>query len=80
MHHRKMYMYINFQQNQINKSVKTVLKNILQIIASCINLQLPIVNFKKLIISDMHYRITCMYINFQQNRVSLICAHKFNCK
>ena len=27
-------------------------------------------NFKKSIISDMHHRITYMYINFQQHRVS----------
>ena len=24
MHHRKAYMYINFQQNQVSRSVKTV--------------------------------------------------------
>ena len=24
MHHRKTYMYINFQQNRVNRSVKTV--------------------------------------------------------
>ena len=38
-------------------------------IATCINLQLPIVIFKKMIISDMCHRKTYMYINFQQNRV-----------
>ena len=42
----------------------------LQKIASCINLQLPIVIFKESIISDMHRRKAYMYINFQQNRVS----------
>ena len=26
-------------------------------------------NFKKAITSDMHHRITCMYINNQQNRI-----------
>ena len=34
------------------------------------NLQLPILISKKSIILDIHHRIPCMYINFQQNRVS----------
>ena len=38
-------------------------------IASCINLQLPIVIFKKSIVLDMHHHKTYMYINVQQNRV-----------
>ena len=42
----------------------------LQEIASCINLQVPIVIFKELIMSDIHRRIAYMYINFQQNRFS----------
>ena len=36
----------------------------LQIIATCINLQLPIVILKKKDYLDMHHRITYMYINF----------------
>ena len=41
----------------------------LQIIASCINLQLPIaINFEKIDFLDMHHNIT--YINFQQTQVS----------
>ena len=28
MHHRKTYMYINFQQNQVSTSVKTVHTNL----------------------------------------------------
>ena len=35
-----------------------------------LNLQLPILIFKKLIISDMHHRAMYMYINFQQNQAS----------
>ena len=39
-------------------------------IASCINLQLPIVILKKRkIILDIHHHKTYMYINFQQNQV-----------
>ena len=43
----------------------------MQMVASCINLQLPIVILKKSRISDMHHHITYMYNNFQQ-----ICACK----
>ena len=63
-------MYINFQQNQVQISVITVHTMYSQKIASCINLQLPIVINKKLTLSDMHHRETYMYINFQQNHVS----------
>ena len=35
----------------------------------CLKLQLLILYFVKSLISDMHYRITYMYINFQQNQV-----------
>ena len=38
-------------------------------IASCINLQLPIVMFKKSTLSNVHHCKTYMYIYFQQNRV-----------
>ena len=38
-------------------------------IASCINLQLPIVILKESIFLGMHHHKTYMYINFQQNRV-----------
>ena len=41
----------------------------LQIIASCLKLQLPIVILKKWTISDMRHCKTSMYINFHQNRV-----------
>ena len=41
MHHRITYMYINFQQIWVSRSVKTVRAQIyLQKNASCINLQL----------------------------------------
>ena len=48
LHHHKTYMYINFEQNQVNRSVITVHTNMLQKNASCINLQLPIVTMKKI--------------------------------
>ena len=63
-------MYINFQQTRVSRSVQTVHTNIFAIIASCINLQLPIVILKKMDYLDMHHRVTYMYINFQQTLVS----------
>ena len=47
MHYCITYMYINFQQTLVSRSVQTVHTNILQIIATCINLQLLIVIIKK---------------------------------
>ena len=48
MHHHKTYMYMDFQQNRVCKSVKTVHTNLFAKIASCINLQLRIVFLKKI--------------------------------
>ena len=42
MYHRERYMYINFQQNQVSKSVKTVQTNLCEKFLNCINLQLSI--------------------------------------
>ena len=42
MHHRITYMYINFQQNWVCRSVKPCTQIYLQKIANCINLQLAI--------------------------------------
>ena len=69
MHHRITYIYINFQQNWVCRSVKPCTQSYLHNIASCIDLQLPIVIWKKIIILDMHHHKTYMCINFQQNRV-----------
>ena len=73
MHHYKTYMYLNFQQNigAVDQSKPGKL-NYLRIMASCINLQLPIVILKKSTLSDMHDHITYIYINFQQNRASSV--------
>ena len=46
MHHRETYMYINFQQIQVSRSVKTVHTNLFAKYANCINLQLAIRIFK----------------------------------
>ena len=72
MRHRIPYMYIDFQQNQVSRSLKTVHTNIfannrqLHKIAT-INRNIE----KKMIISEMHHRITYVYINFQQIRVNI---------
>ena len=44
MRHRKTYMYINFQQNRVSRSVKTVHTNLYA--KNCINSQLAIRTFK----------------------------------
>ena len=67
---RETYMYIHFQQNWVCRSVKPCTQIYLHNIASCIDLQLPIVILKKSILLDMHHHETYMYINFQQNLVS----------
>ena len=86
MHHHKTYIYINCQQNRVNRSVITVHTNVFAKIASCINLQLSILIFKKSILLDINHHKTYMYINFQQNRVNrlIITMHPnvfaINCK
>ena len=71
MHHHKTYMYINCQQNQMCRSVKTVHTNV------CAKKNRKLHKFAntnrifyKSTLSDMHHRKAYMYINFQQNRVS----------
>ena len=64
----KTYMYINFQPNQVSRSIKSVHTNLLAKIASCINLQLPIViknNYFRQASSDNVH----IYFNFHLNRV-----------
>ena len=64
-------MYINFYQNRVSidqsKTVHTKLfaKNRKLHKYATYNL-----NFETKLLSDMHHRITYLYINFQQNRVS----------
>ena len=72
MHHRVTYytcISISSKLWLVDQS-KPCTQIYLQIIASCINLQLPIVILKKIDYLEMHHRITYMYINFQQTRVS----------
>ena len=59
MHHCQTYTYINFQQNRISRSVKTVHTNVF---AKNCNLQL---DFQKPRLSDMHYLITDIQTDFE---------------
>ena len=61
-------MYINFYQNWVSSSVKTVHTNLFAPKKSCcLNLQLPIVILKNAIMSDMHHRITHICISLFSN-------------
>ena len=68
MHHRKIYTYINFHQNRVSRSVKTVHTNLfakngkLHKFATCNS------NFKKSRLSNMHYPITDIHADFEINR------------
>ena len=70
MHHRVTYMYINFQQNQVSRTVKIVHTNLfannrnLHKFATC-NLI-----FEKLLLSDMNHSISHISANFKINRLS----------
>ena len=71
MRHRIPYMYINFQQNQVSRSLKTVHTNIFANNRKLHKIATTNSNIGKMIISEMHHRITYVYINFQQIRVNI---------
>ena len=63
-------MDINFQQNRVCRSVKTVRTNLFAQYGKLHKFATTNSNFeKKSIILDMHHHKTYMYINFQQNLV-----------
>ena len=64
MHHHKTWMYINFQQNQVCRSVKTVHTNLFAKRRKLHKFATTNSIFFKSIISDMNHRKTYMYINF----------------
>ena len=74
MHHRKMYMYINFQQIRVSRSVKTVHTNLfakicnLQFIRTFQNDWNMGIYFEKSRLSDMHYPLTDIQADFEINR------------
>ena len=68
MHHRKTYMHINFQQNRVSRSVKTVHTNLfaknckLHQLATCNE------NFETSLLLDMYYPLTDIQASFEINR------------
>ena len=72
MHHRKTYMYINFQQNRVSKSVIIVHTNVFaKKNRKLFKYATTNSNFFKLTLSDMYHRKTYMNIYFQLNWVSI---------
>ena len=70
MHVHKAYMYIEFQQNRVCRSVKTVHTNLFSQYRKLHKFATTNSNFeKKKILLDMHHHKTYMYVNFQQNHV-----------
>ena len=70
MHHHKTYMYINFQQNRVNRSVITVYT---KLFAKNRKLHKVATTNSIFFLNHSFRHASCktyMYINFQQNRVS----------
>ena len=64
MHYCITYMYINFQQTRVSRSVQTVHTNIFANNRNLRKFATTNSNFEKYDYLDMHHRITYMYINF----------------
>ena len=77
IHYCITYMYINFQQTRVSRSVQTVHTNIFANNCNLHKFATTKSNFEKNDYLDRHHRITYMYINFQQNRInrSVITMH-----
>ena len=69
MHLHKAYMYIEFQQNRICRSIKTVHTNLFAQYRKLHKFATTNSNFEKKILLDMHGHKTYMYIIFRQNQV-----------
>ena len=71
MHHRITFVYINFQQNRVSiDQSKPFTQIYFQKNRKLHKYATYNSNFETKFLSDMHHRITYMYINFQQNRAS----------
>ena len=64
VHYCITYMYINFQQSRVSRSVQTVHTNIFANNRNLNKFATTNSNFEKNDYFDMHHRITYMYINF----------------
>ena len=56
MRHRKTYMYVNFQQNRVSRSVKIVRTNIIAKNCKSYKFATANSNFLKSTLSDMHHQ------------------------
>ena len=63
-------MYINFHQNRVSMISQTVHTKLFAKNRKLHKYATYNSNFETELLSDMHHRITYLYINFQQNRVS----------
>ena len=68
MHLHKAYMYIDFQQNRVCRSVKTVHTNLFAQFRKLHKFATTNSNLKKNIL-DVHHHKTYVYINFQKIRL-----------
>ena len=69
MHRHKAYMYIDYQQNRVCRSVKTVHTNLFAQYRKLHKFETTNTNFENKNFLDMHGHKTYMYINLQQNQV-----------
>ena len=68
MHHRKTYMYNNFQQNRVSRSVKTVHTNLFAKIFNLHKFAPCNSNFEKSRLSNMHCPLTDIRADSEINR------------
>ena len=67
MHHRATYMYINFQQNKMNRSVNTVHTNLFTKNRKLHKFATYSSNFETKLLSDMHNPNVDIYAEFENN-------------
>ena len=68
MHHHKTYTYINFQQNRVSRSVKTVHTNLFAKNCKLHKFTTCNLNFEKSRLSDMHHPLTDIQASFEINQ------------
>ena len=68
MHHRKTYMHINFQQNRVSISDKTVYTNLFAKNCKLHKFETCNENFETSRLSDMHHPLTDIQADFEINR------------
>ena len=69
MHHRVTYTYINFQQNQVSRTVKTVHTNLFANNSKLHKFATYNSNLEKSLLSDMGHLISHISFDFKINRL-----------